>query len=327
MTKPDETRKQGIKILLMLAVTGLVVFFGYGPLFDLVGGGIPGRVLGATFGSIFAILMTMFLLNKQTEIEQESKKSERVFDEKVHLYKNVLKDTEALLDDGQLERKEMLTLPFMLVKMQMVGGDNAINAFIAVTSKIQEVYDEAMDEKTEIAIISDEDSGKLLELVSDFAVQCRMDLGISDRPPGKEVFDLARKSLETSSNSLSRKRDTTKYQFNGQIFSKGRLVHAVVSDYVARNPQVTFKELKSSFPDQWQAGGSKAASRAVFVRLSEAVQLFEDKGHRRHFIKNDDDHIHLADEVIAVSNQWGIGNILGFVEGCNSVHNSNISQG
>ena len=81
----DNTRKQGIKILIILGVVGIVVFFGYGPLFDLVGGGIPGRVLGATFGSIFAILMTMFLLNKQTEIEQESKKSERVFDEKVQL--------------------------------------------------------------------------------------------------------------------------------------------------------------------------------------------------------------------------------------------------
>ena len=82
VSKVDDTRKQGMKILIILVLVGFVVFFGYGPLFHLVGGGIPGRVLGATFGSIFAILMTMFLLNKQTEIEQESKKSERVFDEK-----------------------------------------------------------------------------------------------------------------------------------------------------------------------------------------------------------------------------------------------------
>ena len=61
VSKVDETRKQGIKILIILGVVGIVVFFGYGPLFDLVGGGIPGRVLGATFGSIFAILMTCLL--------------------------------------------------------------------------------------------------------------------------------------------------------------------------------------------------------------------------------------------------------------------------
>ena len=84
----------------MLGVTGLVVFFGYGPLFELVGGGIPGRVLGAT--SRFAILMTMFLLNKQTEIEQD-KRDYRVFDEKIHLYKNVVDRTQHLLDDGQLD--------------------------------------------------------------------------------------------------------------------------------------------------------------------------------------------------------------------------------
>ena len=123
----ENTRKQGIKILIILGVVGVVVFFGYGPLFDLVGGGIPGRVLGATFGSIFAILMTMFLLNKQTEIEQESKKSERVFDEKVHLYKNIVESAKNMLKDNQLDSKEILALPFTLIQMQMVGGDEAVS--------------------------------------------------------------------------------------------------------------------------------------------------------------------------------------------------------
>ena len=54
MSKVDDTKKQGMKILVILVLVGFVVFFGYGPLFDLVGGGIPGRVLGATFGSIFS---------------------------------------------------------------------------------------------------------------------------------------------------------------------------------------------------------------------------------------------------------------------------------
>ena len=71
-TKLEQTRQQGIKTLIVLFVVGLSVFLGFRPLFDLVQGGVFGSVVGATFGSIFAILMTMFLLNKQTEIEQES---------------------------------------------------------------------------------------------------------------------------------------------------------------------------------------------------------------------------------------------------------------
>lgn len=321
MNKADDTRKQGLKILLMLGVTGLVVFFGYGPLFELVGGGVPGRVLGATFGSIFAILMTMFLLNKQTEIEQESKKSERVFDEKIQLYKNVLDRTQQLLDDGQLDSKEMLALPFTLVQMQMVGGDNAISAFTNVYGKVTKIY--GADDNDTVKIPDDE-SDELMALMSEFAIQCRVDLGISDKPPGKEVFERARNALEQSSEAVKGKRDTSKYTFQGTAYSKGRLVQAVVSDYVVSNPQVTFDELKEIFPDQWQAGSSKAANRAVFVRLSDAVKLFEDKGYRRHFFK-DGEPIQLADEVIAVSNQWGIDNIGGFVEGCNSIHDSKIS--
>ena len=125
-TKLEQTRQQGIKILIVLFVVGLSVFLGFRPLFDLVQGGVFGSVVGATFGSIFAILMTMFLLNKQTEIEQESKKSERVFDEKVVLYKDILGKAKDMLEDGQLSTKEILTLPFTMIQMQMVGGDQAI---------------------------------------------------------------------------------------------------------------------------------------------------------------------------------------------------------
>jgi hypothetical protein len=207
--------------------------------------------------------------------------------------------------------------------MQMVGGDSAISAFTYVYLKVTEIYD-ADDNDT--VNIPDDETDKLMALMSEFAIQCRVDLGISDKPPGKEVFERARNALEQSSKAVKGKRDTSKYTYRGTAYKKGRLVHAVVSDHVAKNPQVTFDELKQIFPDEWQAGTSKAQNRGVFVRLSDAVQLFEEKGYRRHFFK-DGEPIQLADAVIAVSNQWGVGNILGFVEGCNSLHDSEISQG
>ncbi len=322
MSKVDDTKKQGMKILVILVLVGFVVFFGYGPLFDLVGGGIPGRVLGATFGSIFAILMTMFLLNKQTEIEQESKKSERVFDEKVVLYKNILAMSKEMLEDGQLDTKEILALPFTLIKMQMVGGDEAIKIYTSFFEKINDIYEASDDE---VVQIPESEKQQVFSLLSRFAVQCRVDLGISDTPIDESIFARAISVVQQSDKAIKGKRDTSKYTFNGKAFAKGRLVHAVVKDYVSKNPDTTFDELKKAFPNEWQAGGAKSGNRAVFVRLADAEKLFEDKGHRRHFFK-EGETIQLSDEVIAVSNQWGIGNIGDFVDGSNKNHNADISK-
>ena len=322
VSKIDDTRKQGIKILIILAVVGIVVFFGYGPLFDLVGGGIPGRVLGATFGSIFAILMTMFLLNKQTEIEQESKKSERVFDEKVHLYKNILESAKNMLEDNQLDSKEMLALPFTLIQMQMVGGDEAIKLYTAFFEKINDIYEA---DENEVVKIPESQAQEVFSLLSRFSVQCRVDLGISDTPIDESIFARAITALEQSNDAVKGKRDTSKYTFKGKAYAKGRLVHAVVQDFVAKNPNTTFDDLKKAFPDEWHADKPNQRNRAVFVRLSDADQLFKDKGHRRHFFK-EGEAIQLSDEIIAVSNQWGIGNIGNFVDGANQSHNSEISK-
>ena len=321
-SKLDNTRQRGMKILLILVVVGMVVFFGYSPLFDLVGGGIAGRILGATFGSIFAILMTMFLLNKQTEIEQESKKSERVFDEKVVLYKDILGKSKEMLEDGQLDSKEILALPFTLIQMQMVGGDEAIQIYTTFFEKINDIY-EADDD--EVVQIPGSDKHQLYSLLSRFAVQCRVDLGISDTPIDESIFARAISVVEQSDKAVKGKRDTSKYTFNGKTLGKGKLVLAVVKDYISKNPDTTFDALKKAFPDEWQAGGAKSGNRAVFVRLTDAEKLFEDKGHRRHFFK-EGETIQLSDEVIAVSNQWGIGNIGDFVDGSNQNHNTDISK-
>jgi hypothetical protein len=322
VSKIDDTRKQGIKILIILAVVGIVVFFGYGPLFDLVGGGIPGRVLGATFGSIFAILMTMFLLNKQTEIEQESKKSERVFDEKVHLYKNILESAKNMLEDNQLDSKEMLALPFTLIQMQMVGGDEAIKLYTAFFEKINDIYEA---DENEVVKIPEKQAQEVFSLLSRFSVQCRVDLGISDTPIDESIFARAITALEQSNDAVKGKRDTSKYTFKGEAFAKGRLVHAVIKNYVTQNPDTTFDGLKNAFPDEWQSDKPNQRNRAVFVRLSEAEELFKNKGHRRHFFK-EGETIQLSDEIIAVSNQWGIGNIGNFVDGANRSHNAEISK-
>ena len=158
-----------------------------------------------------------------------------------------------------------------------------------------------------------------------FYDQCRVDLGISDTPIDESIFKRTISVVQQSDKAIKVKKDTSKYTFNGEALAKSRLVHAVVKDYVSKNPNTTYDDLKKAFPDEWQAGGSKSSNRAVFVRLIEAEKLFKDKGHRRHFFK-EGETVQLSDEIIAVSNQWGIGNIGDFVDGSNQNHKADISK-
>lgn len=99
-------------------------------------------------------------------------------------------------------------------------------------------------------------------------------------------------------------RDYTKYYFNGQKFGKNRLVLAVIKDYVEKNPKITFSQLKAVFPDTLQG-------RETFTTESIA----KNKRDRRNFIEPEE-LITLTDETIAVSTQWGVGNINKFLDHC-----------
>lgn len=103
--------------------------------------------------------------------------------------------------------------------------------------------------------------------------------------------------------------DRTKYKFEGNIFGKGRLVQAVVKRYVEAHPAITFAELVQAFPQSLQGTGRDGG---VVKTADEANEIYTRTGYRRHFMKPED-LIELANETAAVSNQWGIGNIDGFL--------------
>ncbi|WP_261844572.1 hypothetical protein [Aliamphritea ceti] len=102
-------------------------------------------------------------------------------------------------------------------------------------------------------------------------------------------------------NNLSVK-DTTKYLFNGGNYGKGRLVLAVLKKFVEENPKVTYSELESTFYKSLQG------SSGVFSTQCDAKEVFAKTSRWRHFIKPEE-LIKLSDSTIAVSSQWGVGNI------------------
>ena len=96
--------------------------------------------------------------------------------------------------------------------------------------------------------------------------------------------------------------DKSTYIFNGNTYRKGRLVLAVVEQYVSDNHGLAKEELEERFPSTLQG------SIGVISSIEEAEGKY--KG-RRHFVKNT---IKLTNATIAVCNQWGSNNIDKFVQ-------------
>lgn len=105
-------------------------------------------------------------------------------------------------------------------------------------------------------------------------------------------------------------KDFSKYKFGGKIYGKGKLVLAVLKEFIENRVNVTFAELERDWP--WQIQGTKKIG--VFAKLEEAHEIYESWKYKRHYL-NPDQIIELSDGIaIAVSNQWGVGNIDQFID-------------
>jgi len=112
-------------------------------------------------------------------------------------------------------------------------------------------------------------------------------------------------TTDTYFKNKTASKDQSKYKFNKETFGKGRLVLAVIKKFAAANPQTTFAHLERNFPMHCQGAAG------TFVTEENARTIAEKRP--RHFLKPED-LIELSDVTIAVSNQWGLGNIDGFIE-------------
>ncbi len=100
--------------------------------------------------------------------------------------------------------------------------------------------------------------------------------------------------------------DASKYKFDGQVFGKGRLVLAIVKRYVEAHPATTFAKLQQAFPKHCQG------SLGVVATVEQANEIYTTTARKRHFL-DPEDVIQLPDSTVAISSQWGIGNIDRFI--------------
>jgi hypothetical protein len=309
-----KTQRQGWLTLLSLIIIAIAVSIGFSPLFELIEGGIAGAFVGSSFGAIFVIILTMFLLNKQTEIEQESKKSERVFDEKVKIYQIILDICSDTLIDGKLTQEEINRLPFPLIRLQMLAGDEVIQAFQLVFDKLNSVY----EEDGEVVEIQVEDKNEIYKLLGDFSNECRKDLEISNVAIKESIQQATVNAISQSNKKIN---DQTKFKFDGKMLPKSQYVYSVVTNYLNENPQLTLEQFKDRVFDR--DFDNRKGQYETWKTYKEVMHLhYNGSGAFRYYVsgvpkdieKNTDKVIKLADEEICLSRNWGIGNMAPFRE-------------
>ena len=309
------TQRRSRQTLLALLLVAFAVSIGFAPLFELLEDGIAARVIGSSFGAIFVIILTMFLLNKQTEIEQESKKSERVFDEKVKIYQKILDITGDMLLDGELTQEEMNRLPFPLIRLQMLGGDEVIESFQRVFDKLNSIYSEEGD----VVVIQDDDKSEIYRLISNFSGECRLDLEISNEKVTDRIQDA---TVSAISKSDKKKNDQTKFKFSGKLLPKNQYVYAVITNYLSENPQLTLDQFKNTFFDK-EFDGSRKGQYEAWKTYQEVMDIhhsgvgtirFYVSAKRKDIGTNKEMVLKLMDAEICLSNFWGIQHMEPFRE-------------
>ena len=316
-----ETRKKGSRNLISIAVIAIAVYIGFEPLISNVPDGVAKSVISSSFGAIFVIILTMYLLNKQTEIEQESKKSERVFDEKVRLFREIMDITRDMLIDGKISKEEVNKLPFPLIRLQMLANDETIKSFSIVNQRLNKIY--AEDDKEDV-LIPEEEKNDLFKALSEFASQCRVDLGIADRDVEEELVSIA---VETISNTGKKGRDYSKVTFDGKEYPKNRYIWEVLNNFVKENPNTDLISFESIFPrdggEEFKSAGiKKSGTYETWKLYDEAQEVFDRTGHKRFHVcskgkdyKVDKDMVlKLIDAEICISSQWASDQMDPFVK-------------
>ena len=139
----------------------------------------------------------MYLLNQQTEIEQENKKSERIFEEKVKLYYAIYDDIESMLENSSISKEdELKKLPFIMARLITIGSDEVINSFGEIYKAINKIYENKPDEDN-VVIDSDQEKDLIIYLTN-FAKTCRLDLGVSDKEVSTQIMKSSLESIKKS---------------------------------------------------------------------------------------------------------------------------------
>lgn len=289
--------KFDLNFISIIALTA-ALYLGFSELINRIGTEPAREAVNAAIGVIFVIMTTMYMLNKQTEVDRKRDFDSEILKKKLTTYERALAIwqrvglADALINEG--DRAECLEVQLQIM---MVAPKPVVECAANITKQINQVY--SADDKD--GLLQD-DKETFFEDLARFSEAARIDLDLPETSLGVDpAFVLEMISVVVNAATENTK-NYDKFIYNGKKLGKSKLALEIVKVITHQRNVQTFEDLKSIFPDVLHTEGraSTAKHRRVVMTLEEAQS-----GNLRYHSK-DDDLISLGDGTHAVvSNQWG----------------------
>jgi len=282
-----------------IIILSIALYVGFDDLITGAASGTARDTISAALAAIFVLITTMYLLNKQTDIEQKKKLEEKIYINKFKIYDEVIN---VLQDIGYIEFKisdenfkKCLNKHFELL---MIAPEEICNLSNSIQDYIANNYEPGGKNKLDEIIINN-----IRDDLWEFTKLARKDLDISvdhmNIKSNKNKKDDNEKAKQNIIDNSGQK--LSKFKFKGEIYNKRGLVLGIVKHTVNDQSVKTFKDLKELFPDRDSTSGIESKKKYNFI---VALKSDFDEDDNRIFRK-DDDIIILDKKEIIVHNQWG----------------------
>jgi hypothetical protein len=191
---------------IVLVAISIVLFIGFRPLFEVTPDGVAREILVAGLGALFVTLVTLILLDRQSETQkelidqqtklsfdmqkglhedqrqyqEEQKKNEHLHRKKVDAYFEAIEKLRLVIKDRKLSPNQQDELPFLLYNLQLVGNRKTLASLIVVTNILVGSEDSPKSrtgEEDEI-FLDDRRISDLQKQMFKFCEDCREDLGL-----------------------------------------------------------------------------------------------------------------------------------------------------
>ena len=283
-----------------IIVLSIALYVGFD---DLIFGGASGTArdtISAALAAIFVLITTMYMLNKQTDVEHKKKLDTEIFKRKFIIYDQLISILQNIghykLTVNDDDYRKCLNKHYELVMVAPAEIVSLSNEILLLLKSIREVGKvKALDEVN----LDEVNQQALRDFINDFCILARADFNLpeAEKFNPKAYNDNMDKVTEPGSKNLD------KFEFNGRSYTKNRLVLEVVRHTVDVKKVENIDKLKSLFPDSYWSEGKESSSKNAFI-----VELKKDAENKRaRFFTKKDDIIKFdnSNAEVIVNNQWG----------------------
>jgi len=255
-------------------------------------------VINAAIGVIFVIMTTMYMLNKQTEVDRKRDFDTEILKKKLATYERAIAVWQRVgLNDGPIKQVDRAECLAVQLQIMMVAPKSVVTCAANLTKQINQVY--GSDEKDWFL---EEDRESFFEGLVRFSEVARKDLDLPETSLGMDTEFIREMITVVVGAATEIKKNYDKFVFNGKELGKSKLALEIVKTVAKQRKVYCFDDLQKLFPDSMHIEGrmSSAKNRRVVMQQDEA------QAQQLRYHSKEEDLIPLGDGSYAVvSNQWG----------------------